>query len=91
MTLYVQRLVCARHLVEVYETHSYLDSAEWNKGLGLAMYSSAIDHGLSKGRNVVSSQSPSIYAQRVWQSTRLAEAYVVNRFNKRWWVSRART
>ena len=81
---------CGGYAVKVHETHSNLDKEHRGKGLGLVMYSAAISHGLSKGYTVVSSRSPSALAQRVWCSKRLTETYLVSKFDKRWWVSRAR-
>lgn len=81
---------CAGHPVRVYETHSNLDQGHRGKGLGLALYSEAIAYGLRKGYTVTSSYSPSALAQRVWRSKRLAEAYLVSRFARRWWVSRVK-
>lgn len=81
---------CATRKIRVYETHSRLEPEHRGKGLGLAMYSAAIDYGLERGDAVVSTYSPSAFAQRVWCSTRLAKAYLVSKLNKRYWVSRAR-
>lgn len=52
--------------VQMWETHSNLNSSHWNKKLGVSMYVRAIKWCLDRGYKVQSSTSTSELAQRVW-------------------------
>jgi hypothetical protein len=59
------------------ETHSNLDSAYHNKGLGALLYAKAIQYGLSKKWRVQSSGSSSSMAQRVWKGKTLRKYFSI--------------
>lgn len=52
---------------KTYETHSNLDAAYHDQGLGALMYAKAIEWCLIRGYRCKSSGYPSEYAQRVWR------------------------
>lgn len=81
---------CNKRPVQVFETHSRLDDEHWHKGLGVEMYGAAIEHALKKGFSIVSSNRSSRYAQRVWNSTRLAKKFHIMKLKNRWWATRVR-
>lgn len=74
-------------------THSRLDDAYHNQGLGALMYAKAIQWCLDNGYKVRSSYSPSSYAQRVWAGSSLRRYFSIrdnskNVYSKSWTVLR---
>lgn len=58
-----------------YETHSSLDHLFRAKGLGVLLYSYAINFGIERDWRVRSSLSPSAHAIRLWRSKRLNQIF----------------
>lgn len=86
VSVYRVSSVGAGSKIVIHETHAQLDDEFHQMGLGLLIYSQAIEHGLKKGYNVASSSGPSAEAQRVWTSRRLKEKYDVVKLARRWCV-----
>lgn len=70
------------------ETHSSLDDALQNKGLGILMYSHAIQLALDNGYKICSSEHIEMTpeAESLWESKRLREEYSITRSSDRFWV-----
>jgi hypothetical protein len=62
-----------------YETHSNIMSKYRNKGLGIALYATAINYALSNKKKVESYEDPSPAAKRVWKSKRLNKMFDIER------------
>lgn len=62
-----------------YITHSSLNEAYRGKGLGTLMYAKAIQFCMDKGFKVSSSNSPSYYAQRVWESKSIRKFFLIKK------------
>jgi len=62
-----------------FETHSHLREEYRGRGLGLLLYSKAIEVGLNRGLKISSSRAPSEYAERVWNSRRLRNNFVIRK------------
>ena len=72
----------------LWETHSRIeDQSQRGRGLGVALYSAAIEHGLSRGYRVTSSMGPSADALRCWRSQRLNALYKISYLGRRYWVA----
>lgn len=77
---------------DFYATHSGLDSAYHNKGLGALMYARAIQHALEKGWRVSSSGSSSDAAQRVWKGKTIRKYFSIkykkgsDRYYDKWYA-----
>lgn len=82
------RPIVAGRRIELWETHSQLSPTYHNRGLGIVLYSAAIEWGLSRGRRVTSSRRSSSDAVRCWSSRRLGAAFSVVRIGERFWASR---
>lgn len=79
--------VVAKKWVTIWEvTQSGIDAPYRNQGLGIVLYSTAIDHGLSKGYTVTSGTMTSGEAHRLWLSSNLNRMYDISRDHKRYWV-----
>ena len=77
---------CSSGNVVVHETHSSLATEHHGKGLGVELYSKAIEYGRDKGYQVVSSRSPSAMARRCWRSKRLNAKHKIVKLVNRFWV-----
>ena len=68
-----------------YETHSsILDIKYRNKGIGIELYSAAIEFCNRYNLEISSTKSPSDCAKRLWRSKRLRDRFVIRRKDKRW-------
>jgi|SRR5579885_2002096 len=80
-----------RHTKDSFVTHSNLDQAYWNRGLGTLIYAKAISWCLNHGYRVRSSGGSSDMAKRVWSGKGLRQTFDIQKRVRRYTYNTAET
>lgn len=80
----IGNIVLQEYKQNIFETHVSLGESYRNKGLGVFLYTYAINYARKRHWKVTSSTTPSIFAQRAWKSKRLRSKFEIRKIGNRY-------